>query len=65
MFLRKIENAVCKVKGTLYSKTAACHISVNTLYILTKFCTYLSYVKRTQFVKFELICICVAMATNI
>ena len=34
-------------KGTLYPKTAACHISVNTLYILTKFCTYLGYVKRT------------------
>ena len=31
------------VKGSLYPKIAACHISGNTLNILTKFCTYLVY----------------------
>ena len=53
------------LKGSLYPKIAACHISGNTLNILTKFCTYLVYVKSTLFVKFEFIWICVAMATNI
>ena len=45
MFKNKIDKYL--VKSTLYPKTAACHISVNTLYILTKFCTYLGYVKST------------------
>ena len=54
-----------RVKGTNYSRTAMCHIYVNTQYISTKFGIHVRYVNSTYCVKFELICICVTIATDI
>ena len=46
------------VKGTNYSRTAMCHIYVNTQYISPKFGIHVRYVNSTYCVKFELICMC-------
>ena len=52
----------CKGRG--WSKTGVCHISVNIQQILIKFTPLVYCMKILQIVKFDLICIMVAMVTD-
>ena len=52
------------LKGRCWSKTGVCHISVNIQQILIKFTPLVNCMKILQIVKFDLICIMVAMVTD-
>ena len=51
-------------KGRCWSKTCVCHISLSIQQILIKFTAFVYCMKILQIVKFDLICIMVAMVTD-
>ena len=52
------------IKGRCWSKTGVCHISLSIQQILIKFTAFVYCMKILQIVKFDLICIMVAMVTD-
>ena len=51
-------------KGSCWSKTGVCHIPLNIQQILIKFTPLVYCMKTLQIVKFDIICIMVAMLAD-